>query len=190
MDPGDAFSANIFKWDPPAPPPCRSMEPTPPAAEEGEEPPQRQERRGAEEGGQPRELGEVFAGYGVRYATVARLGELGFTASTLVGMTEGEVEEVLSALAHLFRWDLLLGERYGIKAALRAERRRLLDHHQANVFLRHDHNHQPATGVDDDPRRRMLLLNSPGHLHHNLGGFNHALDALSQEGEPRPSSAC
>ncbi|XP_008775161.1 floricaula/leafy homolog [Phoenix dactylifera] len=184
MDPGDAFSANIFKWDPPAPPPCRSMEPTPAAAaaaEEGEEPQPRQERRGGEEG-QPRELGEVFSGYGVRYATVARLGELGFTASTLVGMTEGEVEEVLSALAHLFRWDLLLGERYGIKAALRAERRRLLDHHQAMLFLRHEHHHQPAAGVDEDARRRMLLLNSPGHLHHNLGGLNHALDALSQEG--------
>lgn len=176
MDPGDAFSASVFKWDPrvpqtaPPPPPCRSMEPPPPpphTAGEEEAVEQRQE---------PRELGEVFAGYGVRYATVARLGELGFTASTLLGMTEGEVEEVLAALAHLFRWELLLGERYGIKAALRAERRRLLQLHQAMLFLHHGHHHQHPAG--NDPRRRMLLLNSPDH--HHLAG---ALDALSQGGE-------
>ncbi|XP_010929692.1 floricaula protein [Elaeis guineensis] len=174
MDPGDAFSANVFKWDPRVPPtaapppPCRSMEPPAPPAAAGEE-------EAVEQRQEPRELGEVFAGYGVRYATVARLGELGFTASTLVGMTEGEVEEVLAALAHLFRWDLLLGERYGIKAALRAERRRILHHHQAMLFLHPDHHHQLPAG--DDARRRMLLLNSPDH--HHLAG---ALDALSQGG--------
>nr|GMD11871.1 floricaula [Ipomoea batatas] len=31
----------------------------------------------------------------------------------------------MTSLSHIFRWDLLVGERYGIKAAVRAERRRL-----------------------------------------------------------------
>ncbi|GFQ04661.1 floricaula protein [Phtheirospermum japonicum] len=32
----------------------------------------------------------------------------------------------MDSLCHIFRWDLLVGERYGIKAAVRAERRRLV----------------------------------------------------------------
>jgi Floricaula / Leafy protein SAM domain len=33
----------------------------------------------------PRDLDELVDGYGVRYATMARIGELGFTCSTLIG---------------------------------------------------------------------------------------------------------
>ncbi|XP_065043593.1 floricaula/leafy homolog [Musa acuminata AAA Group] len=168
MDPGDAFSANVYKWEPrEAPPhPCRLLQPLPPPPPPPPQPPmaaaQVEEQR-------PRELEEVFSGYGVRYATVARIGELGFTASTLVGMTEAEVDDMMATLAHLFRWDLLLGERYGIKAALRAERRRLVD----SRLLRH---HRHDDNGDGDPRRRLLLPSD--HLH----GNNNALDALSQEG--------
>ncbi|KAK8940234.1 hypothetical protein KSP40_PGU009938 [Platanthera guangdongensis] len=207
MDPGDAFSAGLFRWDPrttAGPPhaaaaaaqPCPSAAvsmvmaasqqhhhhnphevalqqhpPVPPATDSSS-----------------RELEEVFEGYGVRYSTVARIGDLGFTASTLAGMREEEVDDMMATVSHLFRWDLLVGERYGIKAAIRAERRRL----EALIFshlsgapahLNH-HQHQmgylfssaASTGhhlMPDDPRRRRLLL-SPDH--HN------ALDALSQEG--------
>nr|BAC55074.1 LFY-like protein OrcLFY [Himantoglossum robertianum] len=133
-----------------------------------------------------RELEEVFEGYGVRYSTIARIGDLGFTASTLAGMREEEVDDMMATLAHLFRWDLLVGERYGIKAAIRAERRRLealifshvsgaphLNHHQhqmGNLFSSAATSHHL---MPDDPRRRLLLL-SPEHPN--------ALDALSQEG--------
>ncbi|KAL0342198.1 UNVERIFIED_CONTAM: Floricaula protein [Sesamum calycinum] len=37
----------------------------------------------------------------------------------------GELDEMMNSLCQIFRWDLLVGERYGIKAAVRAERRRL-----------------------------------------------------------------
>lgn len=67
-----------------------------------------------------------MAGYGVRPSTVARISELGFTASTLLGMTERELDDMMAALAGLFRWDVLLGERFGLRAALRAERGRVL----------------------------------------------------------------
>nr|BAC55081.1 LFY-like protein OrcLFY [Anacamptis morio] len=133
-----------------------------------------------------RELEEVFEGYGVRYSTIARIGDLVFTACTLAGMREEEVDDMMATLSHLFRWDLLVGERYGIKAAIRAERRRLdaliFSHVSGAPHLNH-HQHQmgylfssASTGhhlMPDDPRRRLLLL-SPDH--HN------ALDALSQEG--------
>lgn len=75
MDPaGDAF-----KWDQraaisggatsaPAPPPLVALSP----------PPIMQYDR-------PRDLDELVDGYGVRYATMVRIGELGFTSSTLIG---------------------------------------------------------------------------------------------------------
>ncbi|KAL3617652.1 hypothetical protein CASFOL_037973 [Castilleja foliolosa] len=109
MDP-NAFSANFFKWDPRStlPPPNRMVEavvPPPPAV-----------------GG----LEELFQAYGVRYYTAAKLAELGFTVSTLLGMRDEELDEMMDSLCHIFRWDLLVGERYGIKSAVRAERRRLM----------------------------------------------------------------
>ncbi|XP_062224912.1 probable transcription factor FL [Phragmites australis] len=111
MDPNDAFSAaHPFRWDlgpaaHAAPPP-----PLPPAPLVNA----------------PRELEELVAGYGVRPSTVARISELGFTASTLLGMTERELDDMMAALAGLFRWDVLLGERFGLRAALRAERGRVM----------------------------------------------------------------
>ncbi|XP_062185341.1 probable transcription factor FL [Phragmites australis] len=113
MDPNDAFSAaHPFRWDlgPPAhaaPPPPPPLPPPPPA-------------------NAPRELEDLVAGYGVRPSTVARISELGFTASTLLGMTDRELDDMMAALAGLFRWDVLLGERFGLRAALRAERGRVM----------------------------------------------------------------
>ncbi|XP_078437026.1 floral meristem identity control protein LEAFY [Wolffia australiana] len=69
-------------------------------------------------------LEELFRDYGVRYQTVEKIGELGFTVSTLVAMKEEELEDMIAALCHVLRWDLLVGERFGIKAAVRTERRR------------------------------------------------------------------
>ncbi|EEC69524.1 hypothetical protein OsI_38778 [Oryza sativa Indica Group] len=127
MDPNDAFSAaHPFRWDlgPPAPAPVPPPPPPPPLANV------------------PRELEELVAGYGVRMSTVARISELGFTASTLLAMTERELDDMMAALAGLFRWDLLLGERFGLRAALRAERGRLM-----SLGGRH-HGHQSGSTVD------------------------------------------
>jgi hypothetical protein len=131
MDPNDAFSAaHPFRWDlgPPAhaapapapPPPPLAPLLLPPHA--------------------PRELEDLVAGYGVRPSTVARISELGFTASTLLGMTERELDDMMAALAGLFRWDVLLGERFGLRAALRAERGRVMSlgarcFHAGSTFL-------------------------------------------------------
>ncbi|GAB2302256.1 hypothetical protein Dimus_036273, partial [Dionaea muscipula] len=107
-----------------------------------------------------RELGgleELFQAYGIRYYTAAKIAELGFTVSTLVDMKEDELDDMMNSLSHIFRWELLVGERYGIKAAVRAERRRLEDQLEAT-------------------RRRS------GHLLSSADTHTHALDALSQEG--------
>lgn len=69
-------------------------------------------------------------------------------------MKDEELEDMMNSLSHIFRWDLLVGERYGIKAAVRAERRRLDDE-------------------IDSSRRRHLFSNDT---------TTNVLDALSQEG--------
>nr|AAM46141.1 LEAFY-like protein 1 [Vitis vinifera] len=125
MDP-DAFTASLFKWDPRgavappnrlleavAPPPPGAAAPAPVAAAYAI---------------RPRELGgleDLSQEYGVRYYTAAKIAELGFTVSTLLDMKDEELDDMMNSLCQIFRWDLLVGERYGIKAAVRAERRRL-----------------------------------------------------------------
>ncbi|XP_073147373.1 floricaula protein [Henckelia pumila] len=137
MDP-DAFSAaaSFFKWDP-----------------RGVFPPQNSSSSSRvvnvmEAGGysvRPRELGcleEMFQAYGIRYYTAAKIADLGFTVNTLLDMRDEELEEMMNSLCQIFRWDLLVGERYGIKAAVRAERRRL---------------------DDDEARRRHMLSGDTTH---------------------------
>ncbi|XP_058102885.1 protein UNIFOLIATA isoform X1 [Magnolia sinica] len=152
MDP-DAFSASFFKWDPRAATTPSALPPPPPQQ------PRLLDSVGPQAFCRPTSLGgleDFFQAYGVRYYTVAKMAEMGFTVSTLLDMTDEEIDEMMASLSHIFRWDLLVGERYGIKAAVRAERRRLDD--------------------DDTVARRRQL---------QLGGATadaNALDALSQEG--------
>nr|GMC68025.1 floricaula/leafy homolog 2 [Ipomoea batatas]GMD11987.1 floricaula/leafy homolog 2 [Ipomoea batatas]GMD47774.1 floricaula/leafy homolog 2 [Ipomoea batatas] len=133
MDP-DAFSSSLFKWEPRAamPPPSRLLE-----AAAAHPPPQLHAAAAQPSASsysvRPRpELGlglggleELFQAYGIRYYTAAKIAELGFTVNTLLDMKEDEIDDMMTSLSHIFRWDLLVGERYGIKAAVRAERRRL-----------------------------------------------------------------
>jgi hypothetical protein len=125
MDP-DAFTASLFKWDPrnvlsnaaPSPRPQLLDYTVTPSAPSMTYHPARL----------PRELGgleELFQAYGIRYYTAAKIAELGFTVSTLVNMKDDELDDMMNSLSQIFRWDLLVGERYGIKASIRAERRRL-----------------------------------------------------------------
>ncbi|CAN8251955.1 unnamed protein product [Cochlearia groenlandica] len=102
----------------------------------------------------------LFGPYGIRFYTAAKIAELGFTASTLVGMKDEELEDMMNSLSHIFRWELLVGERYGIKAAVRTERRRLQEEEE-----------------EESSRRRHFMLSAGGD-----SGTHHALDALSQEG--------
>lgn len=152
MDP-EAFTSSFFKWDPRgmmAPVPARLIEPV------VLQQPQTMAMTGGY-GGRPapRELGgieELFQAYGIRYFTAAKIAELGFTVNTLIGMKEEELEDMMNTVSQIFRWELLVGERYGIKAAVRAERRRLQE--------------------EDESRRRNLVA----------GDTINGLDALSQEG--------
>ncbi|KAK7316864.1 hypothetical protein RJT34_00631 [Clitoria ternatea] len=157
MDP-DAFTASLFKWDPrtvlPAPassrPPLLDYAVSPPV------PPPPTAAAPFHAVRVPRELGgleELFQAYGIRYYTAAKIAELGFTVSTLMDMKDEELDDMMNSLSQIFRWDLLVGERYGIKAAVRAERRRV---------------------EDDDIKRRHSLLSADT--------TTNALDALSQEG--------
>nr|AAT57872.1 leafy/floricaula-like protein [Hevea brasiliensis]AAT57873.1 leafy/floricaula-like protein [Hevea brasiliensis] len=146
MDP-EAFTSSLFKWDPRAmaPPPNRLLDMVPPPQPP---PPPAYAARARELGG----LEELFQAYGIRYYTAAKIAELGFTVNTLVDMKDEELDEMMNSLSQILRWDLLVGERYGIKAAVRAERRRL---------------------DEEDPRRRQLLSGDNN---------TNTLDALSQEG--------
>nr|AAY30859.1 FL [Prunus dulcis] len=150
MDP-EAFSASLFKWD------LRGMVVPPSRAQlEAAVTPQAAAAAAAYAAVRPqRELGgleDLFQAYGVRYYTAAKIAELGFTVNTLLDMRDGELDDMMSSLSQIFRWDLLVGERYGIKAAVRAERRRL---------------------DDEDSRRRHTVSGDT---------TTNALDALSQEG--------
>ncbi|XP_027339227.1 protein UNIFOLIATA [Abrus precatorius] len=155
MDP-DAFTASLFKWDP------RTVLPTtaptrPPLLDYTVAPPVSPAAAAYHPVRAPRELGgleELFQAYGIRYYTAAKIAELGFTVSTLVDMKDEELDDMMNSLSQIFRWDLLVGERYGIKAAVRAERRRVEE--------------------DDIKRRNNNLLSNDT--------TTNALDALSQEG--------
>lgn len=162
MDP-DAFSASLFKWDPRnsmapvVPPPSRLLEGHVTATLPPQPPPPpslpanysvRQSRGELGLGG----LEDLFQAYGIRYYTAAKIAELGFTMNTLLHMKDEELDDMMNSLSQIFRWDLLVGERYGIKAAVRAERRRI---------------------EEEESRRRQHLLSSD---------TTNTLDALSQEG--------
>ncbi|XP_050377618.1 floricaula/leafy homolog [Argentina anserina] len=125
MDP-DAFTASLFKWDLrglPVPPNRAQFE----AAAAAAIAPQQAAAAGYSVR-MPREfegLEDMFRAYGVRYYTAARIAELGFTVSTLLNMKDEELDDMMNSVCQFFRVELLVGERYGIKAAVRAERRRL-----------------------------------------------------------------
>ncbi|XP_061354875.1 protein UNIFOLIATA-like [Gastrolobium bilobum] len=153
MDP-DAFTSTLFKWDPrtvlSTAPGTRTplmeytMAPPVPTVAHPVRAPSDQLLGGLE---------ELFHAYGVRYYTAAKVAELGFTVSTLVDMKDDELDDMMNSLSQIFRWDLPVGERYGIKAAVRAERRRIEGH---------------------DMKRRNLLSADTTTAN--------TLDALSQEG--------
>jgi hypothetical protein len=48
---------------------------------------------------------------------------MGFTVNTLVQMTEPELDEVIQIMLEDFHIGLLLGERYGFKVAVQAEKK-------------------------------------------------------------------
>uniref|UniRef100_A0A7N0US35 Floricaula/leafy-like transcription factor n=1 Tax=Kalanchoe fedtschenkoi TaxID=63787 RepID=A0A7N0US35_KALFE len=158
MDP-DAFTASLYKWDPRGVAglaqhqPRIVMEQVAGGGGMVLPPPQPVVAAGYSVV-RPREMGELeemFGAYGVRYYTAAKIAELGFTVSTLVDMKEEELDDMMNSLSQIFRWELMVGERYGIKAAVRAERRRL----------------------DEEDLQRRNLLHS--------AATNATLDALSQE---------
>lgn len=182
MDPSDAFSASMFRWDPrtavgfyggpPLTSPQQQQQQQQHQQQMQQVQQQQQQQAAPISGGGGvvgrlvvvRELDEIFQSYGVRYATVERIRELGFTASTLVGMKDDEIDDMMGTLCHLFRWELLVGERYGIKAAVREERRRV----DFTVDGRRNTGAAPASFF--------------------RGDSHYILDALSQEGQsPHPS---
>lgn len=156
MDP-EGFTSGLFRWNP-----TRAMVQTPPPVPSPaqQHPATPQTAAGGAFGMRLGGLEGLFGPYGIRFYTAAKIAELGFTASTLVDMKDEELEEMMNSLSHIFRWELLVGERYGIKAAVRAERRRVQEEEE-----------------EESSRRRHLLLSAAGD-----SGTHHALDALSQEG--------
>ncbi|XP_057826214.1 floricaula/leafy-like protein isoform X2 [Cryptomeria japonica] len=176
MDP-DSFPA-FFKWDP------RSI--TAPQLQRGYEFPLPNAAAilmpNGMNGNNRKELScleELFRNYGVRCITLTKMVELGFTANTLVNMTEQELDDVVRILVDIYSLDLLVGEKYGIKSAIRAERRRLdeaerkkhmelfadLDGKQRKI----DENALDTLSQEGtDP---MLLLQNSGHLSTAVSGL-------------------
>ncbi|CAK9871419.1 unnamed protein product [Sphagnum jensenii] len=73
-----------------------------------------------------RRLKELFKDYGLRPATIALISKMGFTVSTLIHMKDDEVDFVIKSIMEDYHLELLIGEQFGIKSAVRAKRR-LLD---------------------------------------------------------------
>ncbi|KAL5062554.1 hypothetical protein RYX36_024291 [Vicia faba] len=122
MDP-DPFTASLFKWDPCTILPT-TLSPLPQLLDYAVPPTTTLMAYHLTR--LPRELGgleELFQAYIIRYYMAVKIAELGFTVSTLVDMKDDELDDMMVTLVS--RWDLLVGERYGIKAAIRDERRRL-----------------------------------------------------------------
>lgn len=76
-------------------------------------------------GRESRRLKELFKDFGVQPSTVAVMGQMGFTLSTLINMKDEEVDFVIKSMIEEYHLDLLMGEQFGIKAAIRAKRRLL-----------------------------------------------------------------
>ncbi|CAM6019410.1 unnamed protein product [Sphagnum balticum] len=68
-------------------------------------------------------LGQLFEKFGVRRHTIAKMSDMAFTVNTLVRMTEPELDEVIQIMLEDFLMGLLLGERYGLKVAVRVEKK-------------------------------------------------------------------
>ncbi|KAL4353133.1 hypothetical protein GQ457_06G034410 [Hibiscus cannabinus] len=75
--------------------------------------------------GRRRRTRRVFSTVRDQTYTTAAIAELGFTVNTLLDMKEEELDEMMMSVSQIFMWELLIGEMYDIKAAVRAERRRL-----------------------------------------------------------------
>jgi len=74
-----------------------------------------------------RTLEDLFDNYGVRHQTLAKINDMGFTVNTLIRMTEQELDDVIQTMVENFHIELLFGERYGLKAAVRAEKKAIED---------------------------------------------------------------
>ena len=69
-------------------------------------------------------LEDLFKDYGVRTSTIVKFLEMGFTVNTLVNMTEPEIDDVIATMMEGYQMELLVGEKYGLKSAIRAEKKR------------------------------------------------------------------
>jgi len=72
-------------------------------------------------------LEDLFKEYGVRYVTLAKMAKMGFTANTLVNMTEEEIEDLMMTLIELYQMDLPIGKRFETTSAMRAEKEQVAD---------------------------------------------------------------
>ncbi|KAH7285523.1 hypothetical protein KP509_33G031700 [Ceratopteris richardii] len=69
-------------------------------------------------------LEDLFKDYGVRSTTIIKVMEMGFTVNTLVNMMEQEIDDLIKTMTESYHMELLVGEKYGLKSAIRAEKKR------------------------------------------------------------------
>ncbi|CAK9201559.1 unnamed protein product [Sphagnum jensenii] len=108
-------------------------------------------------GKENRRLKELFKEFGVQPATLALMGQMGFTVSTLMNMKDDEVDFIIKSMIEEYHLELLVGEQFGIKAAVRAKRRALdeeVEQQRLDIVARTgDRKISP-----DDPTSETLLL--------------------------------
>jgi hypothetical protein len=108
-------------------------------------------------GKENRRLKELFKEFGVQPATLALMGQMGFTVSTLMNMKDDEVDFIIKSMIEEYHLELLVGEQFGIKAAVRAKRRALdeeMEQQRLDIVARTgDRKISP-----DDPTSETLLL--------------------------------
>lgn len=98
----------------------------------------------------------------MRYITLTKIVDMGFTVNMLVNITEQVLDDLVRTLVDIYRVDFLVGERYGIKSAIRTEKRRL-DEAERNRM------EQPFVDIDgkrkiDEDALDTLSQLPPGHF--------------------------
>ncbi|KAJ7533347.1 hypothetical protein O6H91_13G044600 [Diphasiastrum complanatum] len=90
--------------------------------------------------------------------------EMGFTVNTMLNMTEQEVEDLIKAMFEIYNVELLVGEKYGIKSAIRAEKKHMeedLERQRLELLSTSDRKRkldQLGIGVVNESRRENTLI--------------------------------
>ncbi|CAM6044037.1 unnamed protein product [Sphagnum compactum] len=126
-----------------------------------------------------RTLEDLFDNYGVRHQTLAKISDMGFTVNTLIRMTEQELDDVIQTMVENFHIELLFGERYGLKAAVRAEKKAIEDEAERQRIMSFSSKSEKKRRLEGGP---LVALKEVGKKKQK----RRRLKELGEDGEDRP----